>query len=85
MRAVLLGLFLIAAEPAFADVADDYAACLIGQAAVALQAQPEKKDAQAAMEIAYDKCPEPKNLPADVEIDGLLDGVIYTVEKIAGK
>lgn len=85
MKTTALAIALLFTTPALADVADDYAACLIGQAAVALQVQPEKKDASAAMDVAFDKCPEPTNMPEDVVMDGLIDSVYFTVEKIAAK
>lgn len=86
MRLVLLGLLLIAASPAFADTADDYTACLVGQAAVALQKQETfTGDARAAFAVAMTKCPEPTNLPADIAIDGLIDEVVVIVEDIADR
>ena len=50
------------ATPASADAVDDYVACLIGHAAVALHKQAEPKDGDKALEVAYGVCQEPKDL-----------------------
>lgn len=73
------------ATPAFADAADDYVACLVGQSAVALHDQGDKKDADAAQEIAFAKCPEPTGISGETEIEGLLDYVNKSVQAIAGE
>jgi hypothetical protein len=44
--------------PAFADSGEDYAACLIGHAVIALDAK-QANDATSALAIANRKCPKP--------------------------
>jgi hypothetical protein len=66
----LLFAALLFATPALADAVDDYAACLIGQSAVAINNG--AKDAEAAQEAAH-------------EAEGLLDYVNLVVEDIAGQ
>jgi hypothetical protein len=87
MKATGLVLFSIAVagfpNSAAATPVDDFVACLIGQAAVALHAQPGKKDASLAQEKAMDLCPEPKEVAENSEADGLYDFVNLAVESIA--
>lgn len=70
---------LMLSVPALASPADDYAACLIGQAAVALHKG--AKDADSAQEAAYAVCKEPKL--ADNEAEGLSDFVNSQVQALA--
>jgi len=82
MRSAAFAVIFLTATSAMASPEDDYVACLIGQSAVALQAQTEQKDAEKAQEIAYSKCPEP-NFSPDTVIDGLEDFVHLSVVSIA--
>lgn len=84
MKTLLIALTMLA-TPAYADVADDYVACLIGQSAVALYEQGDNKDADAAQEVAFGKCPEPTGISSENEIEGLLDYVNKSVQAIAGE
>lgn len=79
MRFILIAL-LLASAPALADANDDYAACLIGQSAVALQNG--APDADAAQASAHKLCKEPAGI-AENEAEGLLDFVNSTVQAIA--
>lgn len=81
MAKLLIALLCLATVPALADETDNYAACLIGQSAVALQKQSEKKDIAAAQEIAYSICKEPRNMDEN-EAEGLSDFVNLSVEGI---
>lgn len=66
------------AVPAYADKSDDYVACLVGRAAVALHKQ-SKKDSGKALETAYRQCKEPKGVP-EAELEGLSDYANTMVE-----
>ena len=66
------------AIPVYADQSDDYVACLVGRAAVALHKQ-SKKDSGKALEIAYRQCKEPKGVP-EAELEGLSDYANTMVE-----
>lgn len=79
---IAAALLLSASSNAFANEVDDYVACLIGQSAVALQAQEGQKSADAAQDVAYKRCKEPV-IPADIEMDGLEDFVNMSVVAIA--
>ena len=83
MRTLLFAVAMLVAGSAVghADNADDYVACMIRQSAVALHAQGEKKDTNAAQEVAYAKCKEPKGL--NDEDEGLGDFVNLAVMGIA--
>ena len=84
MRLMIAQLFvvLISASSALADPTDDYVACVIGKAAVALQEQPNgKKSSAAAQETAYANCKEPKM--DDQEGEGVSDYINIAVEAIA--
>lgn len=84
MRTALI--FALLTIPAFASPKDDYVACLIGQAAVALHNQ-SAKDAASAQEIAYDLCGEMVdgvNIP-EQEREGLGDYVNLMVERMAAE
>lgn len=72
---------LIATNAAHADDADDYVACLIGRAAVAMHKQ-DRPDSGKALEIAYRQCTEPKDISGD-ELEGLADYVNTQVEAMA--
>jgi hypothetical protein len=61
---------------------DDYVACLIGQAAVALHKQGPKKDAKAAQTKAYNVCNLVGQLSDDF-IEGIGDYVNMMVQKMA--
>lgn len=80
--AVLISL-LTAAAPAHADQSDDYVACLVGRAAVALHKQ-NKKDSGKALEIAYRQCREPADL-SENELEGLADYVSMQVDAMASR
>jgi hypothetical protein len=67
--------------PAKADPSDDYVACLVGRAAVALHKQ-SKKDSGKALEIAHRQCREPKGL-SENELEGLSDYVSTLVDAMA--
>jgi hypothetical protein len=84
MRHALFTVFLLVTVPAFASPSDDYVACLIGRAAVALHAQTGEKDASEAQEIAYDLCGEPTDTPEN-EAEGLSDYVNLMVERMAAE
>lgn len=79
----LLAAFLLITSPVSASPVDDYVACLIGESAVALHAQTGGKDASKAQEVAFKKCPEPNDVAADPEADGLYDFINLAVESIA--
>jgi len=64
------------------DPVDDYVACLIGKAAVALQHG--AKDSTAAQTEAYKHCKEPKSLK-DPETEGVSDYVNIMVMSMAGE
>lgn len=83
MKAALIVLALLAPGPAWADAVDDYVACLIGRAAVALHAQGGEVDVDKALDVAYEACDEPADY-GDAEPDGVDDMVLFTTEKIAG-
>ncbi|WHA40147.1 hypothetical protein [Agrobacterium larrymoorei] len=67
--------------PAYADQSDDYVACLVGKAAVALHKQ-SRKDSGKALEIAYRRCKEPKGV-SENELEGLSDYVSMQVDAMA--
>jgi hypothetical protein len=77
----LTSLTLICTSVAHADDADDYVACLIGRAAVAMHKQ-EKRDSGKALEVAYSQCTEPKDSSGG-ELEGLADYVNTHVEAMA--
>jgi hypothetical protein len=81
VKAALLALLI--ATPALADANDDYAACLIGHAAVELHKQ-AVKDADAAQTAAYAVCSEPAGIEEN-EAEGLSDFVAMSVEALAGQ
>ena len=83
MIRMLIAMVLTIARPAAATPVDDYVACLIGQSAVALHAQPGKKDAALAQEKASALCVEPKEVAENPEADGLYDFVNLAVELMA--
>ncbi|MEP9387171.1 hypothetical protein [Mesorhizobium sp. KR9-304] len=83
MKLLLAAAILLVASQAVATPVDEYVACLIGQSAVALHAQSGKKDASLAQEKAFALCPEPKEVAANPESDGLFDFVNLAVESIA--
>lgn len=72
---------LISTSVVHADDADDYVACLIGRAAVAMHKQ-ERRDSSKALEIAYRQCAEPKDISGE-ELEGLADYVNTQVEAMA--
>lgn len=76
-KAVFISLITFAV-PAYADQSDDYVACLVGRAAVALHKQ-AKKDSGKALEIAYRRCKEPKGM-TETELEGLADYVSMQVD-----
>lgn len=80
--AVALTLSLTAAT-AHADQSDDYVACLIGRAAVALHKQ-AKKDGSKALETAYSRCKEPTGIQEN-ELEGLADYVSTQVDAMASQ
>jgi hypothetical protein len=61
---------------------DDYLACLIGQAAVALHKQGPKKDAKAAQTKAYSVCKPVGNLSYEAT-EGIGDYVNMMVQRMA--
>jgi hypothetical protein len=81
MKTLLIAALLFS-TPALADAVDDYAACLIGQSAVAIHNG--AKDAEAAQEAAHGLCKEPVGI-AENEAEGLLDYVNLVVEGIASQ
>lgn len=74
-------LLAVTPAPAHADASDDYVACLVGRAAVALHKQ-DKKDSGKALEIAYRQCREPKGV-SENELEGLSDYVSTLVDAMA--
>ncbi len=80
MKSLLIAALLLA-TPALASPEDDFIACLVGRAAVALQTE---KDAEKAQQIAYDACEQPELAP-DTELDGLEDYVALMVERMAAE
>lgn len=64
MKHALLSFALIFATPAMATPEDDLAACVIGKAAVTLHNQ-KTKDTGAALQEAYEQCPEPAGFNYD--------------------
>jgi hypothetical protein len=81
MKSALIAAMLLTACPAFADADDDYVACLIGRAAVALHSG---KDANTAQDLAYEACPAPPS-SGDDEDEGLGDYVNLMVERMAAE
>jgi hypothetical protein len=82
MRSALAAFFLLLCTAAHADVAKDYAACLIGYAVIALGEQGDKKDAMAALATARPNCPEPAGLDPEDESS---EDTFYLIEEIAEK
>lgn len=78
--AVLLG--LLAASPALASPEDDYMACLIGRAGVALLNH-AATDADGAQKIAFEQCPQPTDMAPDTDLDGLEDMVYFAIVDMA--
>ncbi len=72
------------AESVTSKPADDYVACLVGRAAVALHAQGNKKDSAAAMGEAYKRCKEPKGL-GENEAEGIRDYFNMMLISMAGE
>jgi hypothetical protein len=89
MKTILVAAALLFTAPAFGSPSDDYVACLIGQAAVALlQQNPPMTDAEAAQEVAYGFCPEPASVGADPNgeaVEGIGDYVNLMVERMAAE
>ena len=79
--AMAMLLALAAVTPAHADASDDYAACLIGKAAVALHKQ-DRKSGGTALEAAYKRCKEPKGI-SESELEGVGDFANTMVEAMA--
>ncbi|CAN7506136.1 hypothetical protein [Neorhizobium sp. LjRoot104] len=77
MVTAILGVML-AATSAQADASDDYAACLIGRAAVTLHKQ-ARKDSDKALEVAHQLCREPKGV-SENELEGISDYASKMVE-----
>jgi hypothetical protein len=82
-------LVLLSGQAAASQADDDYVACLIGQAAVALlQQNPPMTDAEAAQEVAYGFCPEPASVSADPNgeaVESVSDYVNLMVERMAAE
>jgi hypothetical protein len=74
----------IAASAGKSKPSEDYANCLISQAAIALFDGPKKIDSDAALDIAYEKCKRPKMNEAEDGV-GLDDYVNLIVMKMAGE
>jgi len=66
---------------AYADAEDEYVACVIGHAAVALKNM-QKKDSNEAQAIAYKKCKTPRGIEGD-EVEGVSDFINLQVMKLA--
>lgn len=66
-----------------ADQSDDYVACLVGRAAVALHKQ-RTNDSGKALKAAYRQCKEPKGVPEN-ELEGLADYVSMQVDAMASQ
>ena len=81
MKAILLAILLLTPVPAIAGTDDDYMACLIGWAGVAI-ANSDVQTADAALAIAYKTCPQPV-LDEGTDLDGLEDMVRMAVEDMA--
>lgn len=81
MKSALVAAMLLMATPALADADDDYVACLIGRAAVALHSG---KDANAAQDMAYKACPAPPSTGDEAD-EGLDDYVNLMVERMAAE
>ena len=76
-----LSLALVPAAPAHADTSDDYAACLIGRAAVVLHKQ-DMKDSAKALEAAFVRCKEPGDV-SEAELEGIGDFATMMIEVMA--
>ena len=76
-----ISLALVPATYAHADDSDDYAACLIGRAAVGLHKQ-DRKDGSKALEAAHKRCKEPKGV-SETELEGIGDFASTMVEAMA--
>jgi len=74
---------LLAPGIAWADTEDEYVACVIGHAAVALNKM-KTKDAGKAQAIAYQRCKAPKGLRGD-EQEGMSDFINMQVLRLAGQ
>lgn len=79
MRTLLVCLLLTSA--AYASPEDDFTACLVGKAAVALHNQ-EKKDPIAAQKVAHDACQIPAGIDGD-QLDGIGDFVNAAITSMA--
>jgi len=79
---IFAAMFLVVTPVSANEAVDDYVACLIGQAAVALNKQVDQKDVAAALDTAYGKCKAPQSF-GDAEPDGVEDFVVFMVEKLA--
>ncbi|MEP9387173.1 hypothetical protein [Mesorhizobium sp. KR9-304] len=85
MKVFLFAPGLLLAEPTLADtIAEDYIACLVGRAVVALSAQEGQKDADAAMLEAASKCPQPKGSDPDIEYGEMVADLVEEIAKIEG-
>lgn len=70
-------------SPSWADTeGDDYVACLIGRAAVALHRN--EKDSSGALEVAFKKCKPSKKI-SENELEGISDFANMMIEKMASK
>jgi hypothetical protein len=85
LKGYLFASGLLLAEPTLADtMAEDYIACLVGRAVVALSAQEGQKDADAAMLEAASKCPQPEGLDPDMEYGEMVADLVEEIAKIEG-
>ncbi len=65
---------------ASADVVDDYFACMVGKAAVAMNKQPGRKaDPEKAKAIAASLCPRPKAADREANLDKGLDLILKAI------
>lgn len=89
MKHALFAALVLLSGQAFASPNDDYVACLIGRAAVALLKQnPPMTDAEAAQEVAYGFCPEPASIATDPNgeaVESVSDYVNLMVERMAAE
>lgn len=79
--ALFLGLFFVTS--AHADAGDNYVACIVGRAAVALHAQTQK-DSGKALEAAFKHCKEPKGI-GETELEGISDYANMMVDRMAAE
>jgi hypothetical protein len=70
---------LLFTTPVLASPRDDFVACVVGQAAVALQ---NKEPKESALEIAYDMCPVPEGIGSG---EGIADYINLMVERMAAE